>query len=174
MRFKLVMVLALLLGAACGTAQDPAVQPPVSPPAAPEPDPIEVVQVYLHTGNPDDCGEVVGVDRVVDGSASLTTVMELLLAGPTEEESSAGLAGWFDASTEGLLISAELENGVARVDFQDLRQVIPNASTSCGSAMLLAQLDSTAEDFGATQTLYSIEGDPDTFYNWLQMGTPEI
>jgi hypothetical protein len=34
-------------------------------------------------------------------------------------------------------------DGVAHVTFADLRPVIPNASTSCGSAALLAQLDQT-------------------------------
>jgi hypothetical protein len=58
------------------------------------------------------------------------------------------------------------------VDFKDLRDVIPNASSSCGSAGLLAQLDSTAMQFGATRTLYSIDGNPQTFYEWLQRSVP--
>jgi hypothetical protein len=52
--------------------------------------------------------------------------------------------------------------------------VIPNASTSCGSAGLLAQLDGTARDFdGVSRTLYSFDGDSVVFYEWLQMGVPD-
>jgi hypothetical protein len=51
--------------------------------------------------------------------------------------------------------------------------VIPNASTSCGSAALLAQLDHTLLQFPAIDaTIYSINGSPEAFYEWLQYEPP--
>ncbi|MEX2553572.1 MAG: hypothetical protein WD627_11300 [Actinomycetota bacterium] len=52
--------------------------------------------------------------------------------------------------------------------------MIPNASSSCGSAQLLAQLDGTARQFDEVdRTLYSINGDAGTFYEWLQLAVPD-
>ncbi|MBW3590831.1 MAG: GerMN domain-containing protein [Actinobacteria bacterium] len=178
MQTKLLMILLVLAGVACTPEDESEATPSPSPiESTPSPSPTEAaaqsVEVYLHSGNDEDCSEVVAVERDVD-KASLTTAMEQLLAGPTQEEESEGLGGWFSEDTEGMLISAELDGDVARVDFEDFRDVIPNASTSCGSAMLLAQLDSTAGQFDVSDTLYSIEGEPQTFYEWLQLGTPEV
>ena len=45
--------------------------------------------------------------------------------------------------------------------------------TSCGSAMLLAQLDRTATRFPTvTRAVYSFDGSRRAFYEWLQMTTP--
>lgn len=172
MRAKLVMLLFLLVAAACATP-DPEPEPTASPTAS-EPTPqAETVAIFLSRPGTGDCADVVAVDREVGDGPTLQTVMEQLLAGPTEQEKAEGLGGWFSESTADMLISAEQEGDVARVDFKDLREVIPNASSSCGSAGLLAQLDSTAKEFGASRTLYSINGDLDTFYNWLQLATPD-
>lgn len=170
MRVRMLVGVFLVLAAGCA-GTDPQPEPEPSP--ATEQPQAESVQIYLHSGNPNDCAEVVAVGREVRGRPTLATGMEQLLAGPTEAEEAEGLGGWFSEETSDLLISAELEGGVARVDFEDLRPVIPNASSSCGSATLLAQLDATARQFGATRTLYSINGDLNTFYEWLQMGVPE-
>lgn len=174
MRARLVLCLMMLLAVACGPTDEPEPEPTSAEPTASEPSPrAETVKIFLARTGAGECDDVVAVDREVGGRPSLATGMEQLLAGPTEQEKAEGLGGWFSESTKDLLISAEREGGVARVDFKDLREVIPNASSSCGSAGLLAQLDSTAKQFGATQTLYSINGDTDTFYNWLQLSTPE-
>jgi hypothetical protein len=51
--------------------------------------------------------------------------------------------------------------------------VIPDASTSCGSAVLLAQLDRTLLQFpGIDTTIYAIDGSTEIFYEWLQRETP--
>lgn len=170
---KSLICILVLLAAACGSPADPEPGPSSPEPTGSEAQPQETVQIFLSAGNPDDCAEVVAVERTVGGRPTLATGMEQLLAGPTEAERQRGLGGWFGESTKDMLISAERQDDVARVDFKDLRQVIPNASTSCGSAGLLAQLDATAKQFGASQTLYSINGDLDTFYHWLQRETPD-
>jgi hypothetical protein len=178
MQKRALICLFVLLAAACGPPDDPDPSPTASPASSPsdtaEPSPqVETVQIFLTRAGSTDCDEVVPVEREVGGRPTLQTGMEQLLAGPTDQERAQGLGGWFSEATRDLLISAERDGEVARVDFKDLRDVIPNASSSCGSAALLAQLDSTAKQFGATQTLYSINGDLDTFYNWLQLATPE-
>lgn len=172
------MIVLLVAGAACAPEEGPEAAASPSPTSAvssplPTEAAVQDVEIYLHSGNDEDCAEVVGVQREVDES-TLTAAMEQLLAGPTEGEAAQGLGGWFSGETESMLISAEIDGDVARVDFEDFRDVIPNASTSCGSAMLLAQLDSTAEQFDVSGTLYSIEGEPQTFYEWLQLGTPDL
>lgn len=167
---KVLVGLFMVLALACNPTADP--EPAPSPPEEPSPQ-AETVTIYLHSGNPNDCAEVVPVEREVGGRPTLATGMTQLLAGPTEAEKAQGLGGWFSDATRDYLISAERDGGTALVDFKDLREVIPNASTSCGSATLLAQLDSTAKQFGASRTLYSINGDLNTFYSWLQITTPD-
>ncbi len=174
MRLKSLICVFLLVAAACGSPVDPEPARSGPEPSASEPQAQnQTVQIFLSSGNPNECAEVVAVEREVGGRPTLRTGMEQLLAGPTDAEKQEGLGGWFSDATKDQLISAEREGDVARVDFKDLREVIPNASSSCGSAGLLAQLDSTATQFGATRTLYSINGDLDTFYNWLQLTTPD-
>lgn len=171
-----VLAAAVLL-AACADSDSPG--GPTTTPAAsamPSPSPSAVtstLQIFLHSGNADRCDEVVAVPRTVDGEATLLAAMRALVAGPTADETAQGLGGWFTHQTAGVVRRAEIANGVARVDFEDLRSVIPNASSSCGSAMLLAQLDSTARQFpSVTSTRYSIRGDERAFYEWLQRDVP--
>jgi hypothetical protein len=96
-----------------------------------------------------------------------------LLAGPTSEERAQGLESWFSAETADALRSVALSGGVARVDLRDLRDLIPGASSSCGSAVLLGQLDATVTQFpGVTRAVYSLDGDVDAFYEWLQLDPP--
>lgn len=131
------------------------------------------LDVYLHSGNPDKCDEVVAASRTVEGVPTLLLSMRALVQGPTADERARGLAGWFTDATAQAVRSAEIRDGVATVDFTDLRQLIPNASTSCGSQMLLAQLDRTAKQFPAvTATRYSINGSATDFYEWLQFAVP--
>jgi spore germination protein GerM len=132
------------------------------------------VQIFLGTGDPNDCASVTAVERRVEGEATLEKAMRALVSGPTQDERARGLGGWFGEPTRDVLISARIADGVAEVDFKDLRPVIPNASSSCGSALLLAQLDGTAKQFEEVErTLYSIDGNTPTFYEWLQRPVPD-
>lgn len=123
-----------------------------------------------------DCSAVGETTREVPQSDDqLTAALVSLVSGtltPAEEE--AGLGTWFEGATADALISARIENGTAFVDFQDFSQIIPNASSSCGSAGLLTQLESTvsANSDGA-RACFSFSGDPDAFYSWLQLTTSD-
>lgn len=166
-----------MVGVAC-TPDEPepiptaSASPTASAPSS-GPTTAQKVRIYLKTPNDMDCEDVEAVEREVDGEPTLEKAMTELLAGPTVEEKARGLQGWFTETTKDMLISARIEGDTGRVDFKDLREVIPNASSSCGSAILLSQLNATVKEFGVSKTLYSINGSTTDFYEWLQMVTPD-
>jgi hypothetical protein len=56
------------------------------------------------------------------------------------------------------------------VNFRDLRPVIPNASTSAGSQILLRELDATVFQFPSVRSVeYRINGSCAAFFEWLQL-----
>lgn len=112
------------------------------------------------------------VYRVAPASPGvLRAAMGALLAGPSPEERAAGLTSFFSSATAGMLRGVSLEDGHAVVDLGDLRPVVPNASSSAGSAMLLSELDATAFQFPAVSTVeYRLEGSCTAFTEWLQVG----
>lgn len=115
--------------------------------------------------------DVVAVTRSVPKTTGvLRAALEQLLAGPTDEERASGLSSWFSSETAGLLSGVTLgSDGRAVVDFGDLRPVIPNASTSAGSAQLLAQLNATVMRFPTVDTVeFRIGGSCEAFFEWLQ------
>ena len=166
-RVVLVVALALVLGAVAWagsrTGGEAAAPPPRSvPPPSSSPE---------ATGA--GCRRVFTRQRDVLAPGVLRGTLTKLLHGPTATERRLGYGGWFSARTAGKLRSVRIAVGVAYVDFHDLRPLIPNASTSCGSALLLAQLDRTAKQFPSVRrVVYSIESSRRTIYEWLQLPTP--
>lgn len=132
------------------------------------------VRVFAPRGGPGpSCTRVQPLRRTVTTPAVLTGAIRALLAGPTPAERRAGYAGWFSARTAGRLRSVRISHAVAYIDFRDFSHLIPNASSSCGSALLLAQLDRTATQFGSVEsTVYSFDGSRRAFYEWLQRPAP--
>jgi putative hemolysin len=151
---------------------EPTATPAPEPTANPE-GPIDY-NVYLLV-NDGECDEIVARPRTSTVEGVLADAMTQLLAGPTDDEIAEGLGSWFSADTAGMLRAIEIDEGVARISFAaDLRTTIPNASSSCGSAGLLAQLDATATQFSTVdRAIYSLDGDVDAFYEWLQLSAPE-
>jgi hypothetical protein len=147
--------------------------------AAPEPEQVEVLVHLL--GGPDadpsgsDCSEVWPVIRRVEAPAVLKGAMEALLAGPTADERGAGYDSWFAEDVGWTVDSVTISDGVAYIDFAEDSPYINNASTSCGSMSFLAQLDMTATQFPAVdRAIYSIGGDAEAFYGWLQRDVPRV
>ena len=104
----------------------------------------------------------------------LRSSLEALLAGPTAAERASGSMSWFSPATGDLLDRVEIVDGVAVVDFGDLPSVIPNASTSAGSQMLLSQLDATTFQFSTVRSArYLIEGSCEAWSSWLQLDSCE-
>lgn len=146
--------------------------------APPRRDVVEVM-VYLFDPSPDPddftCAAVAPMIRLVESPDVLAGAFAALLSGPTADETEAGYDSWFSAETGWSVESVTISDGVAYIDFSEDSPLLPNASTSCGSAALRAQLDSTAMQFPTVeQTLYSFGGDAAAFYHWLQADVPEV
>jgi spore germination protein GerM len=173
-------------GAAAGCGA-PATTPAASPTPAPSPTPAgsatapatptgaaAEVRVFFIPGGADPCGTVAPVVRMVAGPVTAEIALRELLAGPTDAEAAAGFTSLFGPATADALLAVTVTDGIARVSFRDLRPIIPNASSSCGSAALLAALDATlAHVPGVRGARYSFGGDEAAFYEWLQMAPPD-
>jgi len=104
--------------------------------------------------------------------ADLREAFERLLRGPVAQQQAGEKHSWFSAETANALRSAAVDStGNAIVDFHDLRPLIPNASSSAGSASLLDELNSTVFQFTEIRSVeYRMEGSCDLFWEWLQYG----
>lgn len=130
----------------------------------------QVVKLAFASGDWSDCANVELFDRTINETADpIGTAFLLLLAGPSPAETADGAQSLFTQETVGMLRSVDFNDGLLVIGFDDLRPVINNASTSCMSASLLAQLDATAFQFPEVERVtYEIGGSCDTFYNWLE------
>jgi len=128
------------------------------------------VDVFFSVGDGSDCAEVDGFPRAINaGGDPIEASFTALVSGPTDDEITSGAGSMFSAQTAGAVNSFTLDDGLLVVDFTDVRGIIPNASTSCGSMALLAQLNATAFQFDdVDRTRYTIEGSCDDFAGWLQ------
>ena len=131
------------------------------------------VSVYAPRGAESTCARVLPLRRLVDARAPLKGALRVLLEGPTKTERAHGYGGWFSPRTAGHLRSVRIARGVAHIDFHSFARDIPNASSSCGSTLLLAQLDRTTLQFSSVKrTVYSFDGSTAAFYEWLQRSAP--
>ncbi len=191
----LCLLLVAMVAVSCrGTPPDPLATPtpapteslaPALPTVSPAPSPSAslpsapaTVMVEVHFANSqlgDPCSEAFPVARQVPAITPLRGALEALLAGPTASERDAGYGGWFSRETAELLDGVRLEGSRALVDFKrTLPGIIPNASSSCGSISLFAQLDATATQFPSVdEAWYALEGDRAAFYGWLQFAAPD-
>ncbi|MBN1240092.1 MAG: GerMN domain-containing protein [Gammaproteobacteria bacterium] len=108
--------------------------------------------------------------RIPRRSDVLTAALEQLLRGPTDEERAAGISSWFSSATAGMLNRVVIDpDGHAIIDFGDFRPVIPGASSSFGSTVLLAELNGTVGQFERIVTVeYQIDGSCHRFWQFLQ------
>ena len=143
-------------------------------PVVTPPGPTAGVNVYLSRTGVADCSAVYPVARAVTPPQVLAGAISALLAGPTSAEKASGYTSFFSSATAGMLNWAHVgTNGVARIDFANFSSIIPNASTSCGSQMLLSALNHTATQFASVRSaVYSFDGNVAAFYNWLQLAAP--
>ena len=146
-----------------------------APAATQGPAGTHAISIYAPHGTSVNCARVLPLTRVVASPALLKGAMRALLAGPTRAERARGYGGWFSVKTAGHLQSVRVSKGIAFVDFRTFARDIPNASSSCGSALLLAQLDRTARQFPTVErAVYSFGGSRHAFYAWLQREVPEL
>ena len=135
-----------------------------------------IVEVYFSTGDGSDCSVVEAFPRrIPDDLDPIEAALEQLAAGPTADETAAGAGSFFSAATADVVSLVNLSDGLLQVDFVDLRSLLPNASTSCGSESFLATLNSTVFQFPEVERVrYRIEGSCDAFANWLQRECFEV
>lgn len=164
---------------ATGAAPAPGTTPSPTPAAqrcsVPEPAPragTTHLTIYLS------CEEALRpvVRQVPETNEPLKGALLELLKGPTEAERQAGLTSFFSSQTAGMLNSVALNpGGKAVVNFRDFSRVIPNASSSAGSAQLLGQLQSTIFAVpGVKEAEFLFDGKCEPFWNWLQMGCQTV
>jgi spore germination protein GerM len=135
----------------------------------------QIVHVVFASADQSDCSNTETFQRIINAAADpIESVFQLLVAGPTTGERTTGAGSLFTSDTDGMVRSVTVEGSLLTVDFEDLRPLIPNASTSCGSFSLIAQLNGTAFQFEELDRVtYQIEGNCQTFFNWLQRDCQE-
>ena len=103
-----------------------------------------------------------------DTEASLRAALDRLVRGAAGDS-----ATWFSGETADIVRNVDVdESGRATVDFVDLRPIIPNASSSAGSEMLLAQLNATVFSVAGVESVeYRMAGSCELLGEWLQYGT---
>lgn len=181
-----LVTLMLLLGACAGGTTPPTSSaststtagpvPTTSPPVSTTTSTGSLVMVFYSTDSSTTCAEVAGFERVIPSDDDpIRAAFEQLLTGPTAAEAATGVWSWFGPATVGLLEEVTLAAGRLTLDFANFATVIPNASSSCGSAALLAQLTATAFQFDEVDSVaFSFDGDCAAFGEFLQMGCVEI
>lgn len=189
-KWPTLLLLALLLSlaltlAACSkprrapTPEVPAPQPPATGEpiqrcAQPEPvaqPGLKTIRLYYNCVDDPVPAPPRPVYRQVDqAEAGVARALQELLKGPTAEEQQAGYNSWFSDRTSGLLRSAMLDpDGRLTVDFADFSHIIPNASTSAGSALLISSLRATIFQFPQVQEAeLQFGGSCEAFWHWLQ------
>lgn len=127
---------------------------------------------YKFNANIQDCSLVFPVEREVSKTLAVGQMsLEELFRGPTTEEQKNGYTSFFSNATKDILKSIRIDNKIAYVDLVDIRLLIPNASSSCGSAQFLSEMTNTLKQFSSIEkVVFAIEGSPVTFYEWLQLG----
>ncbi len=128
------------------------------------------VELFFATGDGSNCAEVTGFTRSFSADLDpLVTALDLLMLGPSADEISAGAGSFFSAETDGAIRHIRASGNEVVIDFRDVRAALSNASTSCGSESLLAQLNGTVFQFEWIERVrYELEGSCDQFFNWLQ------
>lgn len=132
--------------------------------------PTVAVDVFFTIDIDADCGSVEAFPRTAPaGVDPMLAAFDELARGPTASEAAAGAGSFFSSVTADVVTSVRLTDELMLVDFEDLRPLMPSASSSCGREALLAQLNATAFQFQDVERVrYRVDGSCDEFANWLQ------
>ena len=120
--------------------------------------PTSTVMTYDTTGFPCDFQAVLREVHTIDATVDpIVAALELQLD------------KWTGDDPGSLVRSVQLQGGLLTVDFEDLREVLENASTTDASCALLAELSAVVFQFDDVQRVtYQIEGSCEAFFGWLQ------
>lgn len=148
---------------------------PVTPTAQPTESASSVTIYFANSqqnNNTTDCSVVTGVVRTIPKTSAIAkAALNELFKGPTTSEKAQGYSSLFSNATSDILLSITIQEQIAYVNLKDIRSRLPNASTSCGSTQFFAEVESTLKQFeGIQKVIYAINGDPEQFYEWMQIG----
>ncbi len=117
------------------------------------------------------CDVVFPVPRSSPYTSNTTVAaLEVLFHGPTPDERSQGYRSFFSEKTTGLLKRLKIEARTAYVDLYGGYEELAGVTSSCGSAEFFSQIQRTLGEFPAIdRIIYAIEGDPEVFYNWMEL-----
>lgn len=133
------------------------------------------ITVYFNndtmSGHKTVCDAVFGVSRSVSDIANpASAALNALFSGPTPAEQAKGYRSFFSERTAGLLKQLRNASGTAYVDLHDRRRQLSGATSSCGSAEFLSQIQRTLAEFPTVdRVIFAIEGDPRLFYDWMEL-----
>lgn len=136
---------------------------------------LMTVEVFFSNSELDpefSCYKVFPVERKMSETLGVArAALEELFKGPTEEEKNQGYFSWFSDIIKDILKSVKIKNNTAYVNLKDIRRIIPNTSTSCGSAIFFAQIGTTLKQFSSVnRIIIAIDSKPSIFYEWIQIG----
>lgn len=126
-------------------------------------------------GNLENCEKVYHFERKVLKTNEIEkAVLEELFKGPIESEQERGYKSFFSEETKDILKGIEVRNRTAYVNFIDIRNLMPEVSSKCGSEQFLSEIETTLKQFSTIDNIiYLIEGDSAVFYEWIQRGCGE-
>lgn len=135
-------------------------------------------QINLHFNKTDesfDCSQTYPIIRQMEISINDPQYYQLILhelfKGPNPIEIEEGYTSVFSEATSSILKSVNIVDQNAYINLTDIREIIPNVSASCGSQQFLAEIKNTLIANGPiTDVFFAIDGDPQTFYDWIQVG----
>ena len=144
-------------------------------------------KVFLYFDNPsrvsqstesvtiEGCGAVFPAQRYVrEELNSPKNTLNLLFAGPTKIEVIMGYSTMFSDKTANILKDVKAVDKTAYVNLIDIRKFLSSVSASCGSKEFFTQVGETLRrNHQIEKVIYAIEGDPKTFYEWVQIGCQE-
>jgi hypothetical protein len=176
-----VLVAALLLFlSACGPSASQETAEPSGTQSQAEALEDQIVQIYFHNSRLDStqsCDKVFPVTRQIEPDLNRAqAALAQLFEGPTPGEQAEGYNSFFSQQTAGILKGFKVVGATAYINLSDIRTIIPNASTSCGSQGFLAEARTTLKDNlpELERIIFAINGDPRTFYDWMQIGCGEF
>lgn len=123
-----------------------------------------------------DCSLVYPVKRKITLTGDpFLQILNLLFLGPTEEEKLQGYVSVFSVETKNILKNLDISSdGIAYLDFYDIRNILPEVSSSCGSSQFIKSIEETLKQFKfINKVIFAINGDPETFYEWVGLGCSE-
>jgi len=128
--------------------------------------------IYFSKTGDVSCGDVYPVERrISEGQEMISGSLFNLFSGPTEEEKEQGYTSIFSNNTLYILKWVKVTGGTAYLNLKDIRNIIPNASSSCGNEQFESQIINTIGQFvDINKLVIAIEGNPETYYEWNQIG----